>query len=116
MYDSKLFESYDRTIKFFTKFGFCRVKPPAKLPEMPHGVSEVGAVALPDGRVVICGGQSLTLMPGGRYETSNETRCWVWIHGSTEILPLEFYSKLPFNWLGPFSSRLMQLIKASIQC
>ena len=60
----KVFESYDKTVKFFTKYGFCRMKPPAKLPVMPYGLAEAGAVALPDGRVIICGGKLIELMPG----------------------------------------------------
>ena len=41
----------------------------------------------------------------------NSTNCWYWIHGTTTIKPLEFYSKLPFEWLGPFTPQLMKLIK-----
>ena len=28
---TKVFESYDKTIKFFTKYGFCRMTPPIKV-------------------------------------------------------------------------------------
>ena len=39
------------------------------------------------------------------------TKCWFWIHGTDKIEPLEFLSKLPFNWLGPFLPNLMQLVR-----
>ena len=41
----------------------------------------------------------------------NSTICWYWIHGTTTIRPLEFYSKLPFEWLGPFTPQLMKLVR-----
>ena len=68
-------------------------------------------LAMPDGRVIICGGSLLELMPGGKYGARNMTKCWFWIHRTDKIEPLEFLSKLPFNWLGPFLPNLMQLIK-----
>ena len=72
-------------------------------------------MALPDGRVLICGGSYTELVAGGRVSEFlnntkdvsdclvlqhggiNSTSCWYWIHGTTEIKPLEFYSKLPFE-------------------
>ena len=68
-------------------------------------------LAMPDGRVIICGGSLLELMPGGKYGARNMTKCWFWIHRTDKIEPLEFLSKLPFNWLGPFLPNLMQLVK-----
>ena len=68
-------------------------------------------LAMPDGRVIICGGSLLELMPGGKYGARNMTKCWSWIHRTDKIEPLEFLSKLPFNWLGPFLPNLMQLVK-----
>ena len=68
-------------------------------------------LAMPDGRVIICGGSLLELMPGGKYGARNMTKCWFWIHRTDKIEPLEFLSKLPFNWLGPFLPNLMQLVR-----
>ena len=39
--------------------------PPSDLPTMPDAVTGVGAVAMPDGRVLICGGAIVEVKQGG---------------------------------------------------
>ena len=91
---------------------------------MPETVTGVGAVAMPDGRVLICGGVVVEVKKGGvvsitiwfnyswspyikgfyllRQDTfqlaaRNNTMCYYWVAKSREIKRLEYFSKLPFN-------------------
>ena len=106
----------DRTIKFFTMYGgMCYDEDNAYeerktpfLPRLPLPLVDAGAVALEDGRVVICGGKSVELLPGGRYGLYNKTVCYYWVHGTAEIKPMRYFNKLNFDWPGPLTPKLMQ--------
>jgi len=73
--------------------------------------ASVGAVAIPDGRVIICGG--LTMDFDDRYEavkSIDQTYCWEWKYQTNEVTEMRLYNKLPFRWLGPLTPKLMQLV------
>ena len=61
--------------------------PPLDLPTMPDAVTGVGAVAMPDGRVLICGGVIVEVQKGGVVSYTRSMVCKGHL-GNVDIVPL----------------------------